>query len=155
MMLRLSIGGKPRPFEWDVISELICDLANAILHEDSWDTYDLTAPHQHLVPERMLLDDSIPFAHGLELIVEIPIDPRGIHDIYIDDIINLTINIPGTDHVPCAKGAALLAMDASHAQIIQKNPRPMRAWTRGTNSKQRQDPRNQRSSLVGTLTSDD
>ena len=80
-MLRLSFGGKPCPFEWDVISESICDFANAILHDDSWDPYNHTTPNQHLVPERMLLDDSIPFVHGLELIVEIPINPRGIHDI--------------------------------------------------------------------------
>jgi hypothetical protein len=37
MMLRLSFGEKPCPFEWDVISKSICDLANAILHDDSWD----------------------------------------------------------------------------------------------------------------------
>ncbi len=31
MMLRLSFSGKPCPFEWGVISETICDLANEIL----------------------------------------------------------------------------------------------------------------------------
>ena len=72
----------------------------------------------------MLLDESIPFAHGLELIVKIPIDPQGIHDIYIDDIINLTIDIPGTDHVARAKGAALLAMDASARPSHPEEPTP-------------------------------
>ena len=113
MMLRLSFGGKPCPFEWDVISESICNLANAILHDNSWGPYDLTAPNQHLVPERTVLDDSIPFGQGLELIVDIPINPRGMHDIYIDDIINLNIDIPSTNHIACAKGAVLLAMDAT------------------------------------------
>ena len=102
-MLRLSVGGKLCPFEWDVISESICDLTNTILHDNSWDPYDLTAPNQHLVPERTLLADSIPFRQGLELIVDIPINPQGTHNIYIDDIISLTIGIPGTDHVACAK----------------------------------------------------
>ena len=118
MMLRLSFGGKPCPFEWDVISELICDLANTTLHDNSWYPYNLIAPNQHMVPERTLLDNSIPLGQGSELIVHISIDPRGTHDIYIDDIINLTIDILGTDHVAWVQ-----------AQIIQKNPGPVRAWT--------------------------
>jgi hypothetical protein len=124
MMLRLSFGGKPCPFKWGVISESICNLANAILYDNSWDPYDLTAPNQHLVPERTLLDNSIPFGQGLELIVDIPIDPRGTHDIFIDDIINLTINIPGTDHVARAKGTALLAMDATARPNHPEEPTP-------------------------------
>ena len=61
---------------------------------------------------------------SLELIVDIPINPRGTHNIYIDDIINLTINIPSTDHVACAKGAALLAMDATTRQNHPEEPMP-------------------------------
>jgi hypothetical protein len=127
MMLRLSFGGKPCPFEWDVISESICNLANMILHDDSWDPYDLTAPNQHLVPEQTLLDDSIPFGQGLELIVDIPINPREMHDIYIDDVINLTINIPSTDHVARAKGAALLAMDSTAHPNHPEEPMPRKS----------------------------
>jgi hypothetical protein len=119
MMLRLSFGGKPCLFKWDIIFESICDLANTILHDNSWVPHDLTAPNQHLVPERMLLDNSIPFGHGY-----IPINPQGMHDIYIDDIINLTINIPGTNHVACAKGATLLAMDATARPNHPKEPTP-------------------------------
>jgi hypothetical protein len=44
MMLRLSFGGKPSPFKWDVISKSICDLANTILLDNSCDPYDLNAP---------------------------------------------------------------------------------------------------------------
>ena len=136
MMLRLSFGGKPCPFEWDVISEAICDLANAILHDDSWDPYDLTAPNQHLVSEWTLLDDSILFGQGLELIVDIPINPRGMHNIYINDIINLTINIPGTSQVACAKGAALLAMDATAPKSSKRTHAPQKhGWERHTQSR--------------------
>jgi hypothetical protein len=127
MMLRLSFGGKPCPFEWDVISESICNLANANLHKDSWDPYDLTAPNQHLVPEQTLLDNSIPFGQGLELIVDIPINPRGMHDIYIDDIINLTIDFPGTNYVTRVKGAALLAMDATACPNHPEKPTPRKS----------------------------
>jgi hypothetical protein len=85
MMLWLSFGGKPCPFEWGVISETICNLANAILHSNDWDPEELFAPNQHLVPERELLDNNAPFAKGAELIVDIPVDPRGIHNVYIND----------------------------------------------------------------------
>ncbi len=68
MWLRLSFGGKPCPYMWDVVSETICDLANAILLNDDWDPSDLFAPNQPLVPPRALLDDDIPFGEGAEFV---------------------------------------------------------------------------------------
>jgi hypothetical protein len=34
--LRLTFGGAPGPYEWGVISETVCDLANAIFLSDDW-----------------------------------------------------------------------------------------------------------------------
>jgi hypothetical protein len=113
MMLWLSFGGKPCPFEWGVISETICDLSNAILLSKDWDPKELFAPNQHLVPEREHLDNNVLFAKGAELIVHIPVDPRGIHDIYIDDIIGLTVDIPGSNNVARGQAAALLAINTT------------------------------------------
>ena len=113
MMLWLSSGGKPCPSEFGVISETICDLANAILLSDDWDPSVLFAPNQHLVPESELLGPDIPFAAGAELIVDIPVDPQGTHKIYIDDIIGLTVAIPGSDNTARGQAAALLAFDAT------------------------------------------
>jgi hypothetical protein len=49
----------------------------------------------------------------VELIVNIPINPRGSHNLYIANIIGLTkINIPGTDHVAHGQATALLAIKA-------------------------------------------
>jgi hypothetical protein len=73
MMLRLSFGKKPCPSEWGIISETICNLANAILHNNNWDPDKLFAPNHHLVPAQMLLDNDTPFAKGAELIVDIPL----------------------------------------------------------------------------------
>jgi hypothetical protein len=112
MMLRLSFGGMPCPFEWGVISETICDLANEILLSNDWDPSELFAPDQHLVPEHELLKPNVPFAAGAELIVIIPIDPRGTHDVYINDIIGLTVNIPGSNNIARGQAAALLAINA-------------------------------------------
>ncbi len=113
MMLWLSFGGKPCPFEWGVISETIWDLANEILLSNDWDPGELFAPNQHLVPEHKLLEPNVPFATGAELIVVIPVDPRGTHDVYIDDIIGLTVDIPGSNNVARGQAAALLAIDAT------------------------------------------
>jgi hypothetical protein len=75
MMLCLLFGGAPRPFEFCVVSETICNLIIAIMHNKSWNPYELCGKNQHLVPPTKFLDDSIPFAKGLELVVDIPINP--------------------------------------------------------------------------------
>jgi len=113
MWLHLSFGGKPCPYMWGVFSEAICDLANTILFDNDWEPSDLFAPNQWLVPTRVLLDDDIPFGEGAELIVNIPIDPRGSHDVYIDDLILVTVNIPGTNNAARGQSASLLAIDAT------------------------------------------
>ena len=113
IMLRLTFGGAPCPFEWNIIAESIRDLANAILHDDTWDPTTLHAPCQHLVPPMILIDDSIPFAEGAEQIVDIPINPRGTGDIYIDDFIETTIVMEGTDNVVRCERATLLAIDVT------------------------------------------
>jgi hypothetical protein len=75
IMLWLTFGGAPCPFEWNIISESIRDLANAILYDESWDPHSDHAPCQHLVPPINLIDESVPFAKGAEQIVNIPVDP--------------------------------------------------------------------------------
>jgi hypothetical protein len=98
-MMHLSFGGKPCQSEWGAISESICNLAAAILHTNDWDPNRMYALKQHLVPNKTTLKDNIPFGQGMELIANIPINPRGMHDIYINDIICLTLDILWTDHV--------------------------------------------------------
>ncbi len=45
-----------------------------------------------------LMDDSIPFTEGEELIVDIPVNAKGTGDMYIDNLIQATIVIEGTDN---------------------------------------------------------
>jgi hypothetical protein len=124
MMLWLSFGGKPCPFEWGVISETICDLANAILLSDDWDPSELLAPNQHLVPENELLEPDIPFVAGAELIVEIPVDSRGAYDVYIDNIVGLTVAIPSSNNIARGQTAALLAIAATARPNHPNEPIP-------------------------------
>ncbi len=127
MMLWLSFGGKPCPFEWGVISETICNLANAILLSNDWDPGKFFAPNQHLVPESELLAPDVPFAAGAKLIVEIRIDPQGTHNVYIDDIIGLTVDIPGSNNVARGQAAALLAIDATARPNHPDEPIPRKS----------------------------
>ena len=77
MALHLTFGGSPCPYEWGVISESICDLSMALLHSNEWDPNSLKSKLEHLVPQPKFLPDGEPFAKGKDLIVDIPIDPRG------------------------------------------------------------------------------
>jgi hypothetical protein len=95
MSLWLTFGGAPGPNEWSVISETIYDLTTAIKHNKNWDPMMLCGKNQHLVPPPKFLNDSIPFAEGLELIIEIDINPGGTTDDYINDLMSLTLDVEG------------------------------------------------------------
>ena len=117
--LRLTFGGAPGSYEWGVISESICDLAITILQNNDWDPSKLHSPSQHLIPERVVLDDSIPFGEGKELIVDVPVDPRGTADVYIDDTIGLTVDLPESNNCERLEAAILLAI---HTAARPKHP---------------------------------
>jgi hypothetical protein len=82
------------------------------------------APNQHLVPQKITLNNNISFGQGKELVVDIPINPRGTHDIYIDDIICLILDILGTDHVAQGQAAALLAINTTTRPNHPSEPIP-------------------------------
>jgi hypothetical protein len=120
--LRLTFGGAPCPYEWGVISESVCDLANALLHDDDWDPQHLSAPTTP--PPRDALDDSIPFGIGKPLIVDIPVDPRGTVDCYIDDTIGLTVDLENTNNVTRMENVIPLAIHAIARPVHKHEPIP-------------------------------
>jgi hypothetical protein len=124
MMLRLSFGGAPGPFEFSVASELLCDLIIAIMHNKDWNPYKLHGKNQRLVSPPKLLDNSIPFAKGLELIVDIPIDPIGTTDVYIDNLVSLTVDVKGTDNLVQCDCAPLLGIDTLSCPLDLNEPMP-------------------------------
>ena len=61
----------------------------ALLHSNEWDPSSLKSKLGDLVPQPTFLSDDEPFAEGKDLIVDVPIDPRGTSDVYIDGTISL------------------------------------------------------------------
>ncbi len=133
LYLHLTFGGSPCPNKWGAFSEPICNLATAILHNNSWDPTNLHSPTQNLVPPPRTMDDDMPFGIGKELIVEIKVNPRGTHNIYIDNMIPLTVDIPGMDNLVRCAAAGLLAI---HTPARSKHPdkpiprKEMVAWNK-------------------------
>ena len=97
--LRLTFGGAACPSEWCTISETICDLTNAIFHNKDWNPDDLFAPNSHLVPEPKLLPDDIPLAKGRDLVVDVPVNPKGTNEVFIDDNMTLAVDLPGSNNM--------------------------------------------------------
>ena len=97
--LRLNFGSAPGPYEWGGISEPICDLAMRILHDPTWDPNTLHDPNPELVPPPVLLDDSISFGIGKHLILNVPLNPRVVTDLYIDDTTGITVDIESSDNI--------------------------------------------------------
>ncbi len=57
------------------------------------------------------MGDNIAFACGRKLIVNIPINPRGYADVYINDTTGLTINLPGTRNADRLEAAIPLSIE--------------------------------------------
>ena len=65
-----------------------------------------------------ILDESIPFAEGKDLIVEVPVDARGVADVYIDNTISLTVDVENSNNVQRLEQAIHCAARDKHV-IIQ------------------------------------
>ena len=55
------------------------------MQDAGWDPTSLCVPNGYLVPPPLLIDDSITFAEGKDLIIDVPVDVTGTADVYIDD----------------------------------------------------------------------
>ncbi len=71
----------------------------AILQSDEWDPPSLFAPAQHYMPLMNTFPDKIPFGIRNDFIANIPVNPRGTVDIYINNFIGLPVDIEGLDNV--------------------------------------------------------
>jgi hypothetical protein len=70
------------------------------------------------------MPDNIPFGIGKERIVNVKINPKGIHDIYIDNLIGLGLDLPDCDNTKRSERAPLLAINAFSWRIHKEEPIP-------------------------------
>ena len=107
----------------------ICDLSIAIMQDAGWDPTLLYAPNGHLFPHPLFLDDSIPFAEGKDLIIDVPVDATGTADVYIDDTIYLTVDVEDTNNVQRLEQATLLAIHCAAREKHNDEPIPIEEMT--------------------------
>ena len=124
MALHLTFGGAPGPYEWGVVSESICDLSIAIMQDGDWDPSKLRAPDGCHVPPPKILDDAVPFAEGKELIVDVPVNSKGIADVYIDDMIALAVNVENSDNIQRLEQVTLLTIHCAARDKHANEPIP-------------------------------
>jgi hypothetical protein len=122
--LRLTFGGAPNPSEWGAVSESCCDLVNALLHDPDWDPTELEAPYQELIPPYEPLPDDIPFAEAKKQFVNIPVNDKGNNEVFIDDLMGATIDLPGTNNIQRLEHAPLLAIHAMARPLQTEEPIP-------------------------------
>jgi hypothetical protein len=90
LLLRLPFGAAAAPSEFCVVSELICDLANALLQDGTWDPSTTTTPFHQMMPPATLLDSSIPFAQAAPMDITYSSSEFDCTcDVYIDDLISI------------------------------------------------------------------
>ncbi len=111
--LWLTFGGAPCPFEWGIMSDLICNLANRLLKCKEWDPLTLHTLVQADIPTQEYLDNDVPLAMRKELIVNVLVNPCSYVDIYIDDTTGLTINLPETRNADRLEVAISLAIEVA------------------------------------------
>ncbi len=107
-----------------IISETVCNLTTAIRQNDGWEPIKTFGRNQHLVPPPKFLEDSIPFAEGLELVVDILINSRGTSDIYINNLVSLAVEIEGRDTLVRSNPTPLFAFDTCAHSLDPNKPIP-------------------------------
>ena len=88
--LRTTFGGAPGPSEWGCQAEQIIDLAKAILSCKEWDPDKLHLPIKDSIPTAKHLDKAIPIAPARSIIVDIPDNPQGKVNLYIDNGVSIS-----------------------------------------------------------------
>ncbi len=122
--LLLTFGGTPGPFKWGVVSETVCDFANELLKCKDWDPLTLHLSVQQEIPTRQYLDDKVPFAEGRELIFDVHIDHQGYADVYLDNTMGLTTNLPGTQNADRLEAAIPLTIKVAARPHDKNEPIP-------------------------------
>ncbi len=80
------------------------------------------------------MPNNVPFGIGKELIVNVEINPRGIHDIYINNLVGLGLDLPDCDNMKRSERAPSLQLTPSLGAYTRTNLSPTMIWPHATSS---------------------
>jgi len=121
--LRLTFGGKPCPSIFSEISEATCDLANAIARITPWDIRNDTPTHATILQDPIYLENNIPLAPDLPLLVDPCVDEHGGSEVFIDDIFLAFLDL-SQDHINRGQFSPLLAIETLSRPPHKQEPLP-------------------------------
>lgn len=124
IMLRLTFGGRACPSEWGSASETICDLANAIINDPSWDPDSLFNEQSLELPRPESMPDEVEIKEGRESMIEAPVSDVGASEVFIDDIFSFAVDLPQTNNIKRLERACLLALHVFARPIQPDEPLP-------------------------------
>jgi hypothetical protein len=70
------------------------------------------------------MNDNVPFGEGKELIIDVKVNSRVTHDIYINDLFELGLDLLKSDNLKRSKRAPLLAIDGCSRRRAPDEPIP-------------------------------
>ena len=97
---------------------------NALLHGPDLDPTELEAPYQALIPPYEPLPDDIPFAEAKKQFVNIPVNDKGNNEVFIDDLMGATVDLPDTNNIQRLERAPLHAIHVLARPLQADEPIP-------------------------------
>jgi len=120
MALRLTFGGSPCPNLWSCISESITDLCNMLIQNPNWNHDLFFDPLSASIEPPLSEYEDVPFTESKETSVSIPDNDLGKSDVYIDDIIAISLE----DHYKRICAASILAIHTVARPVDPIDPIP-------------------------------
>ena len=90
--LRLPFGGAPCPSDFCLVSDVITDTINDLLASKTWDPQVIKSDYIVNIPSPRAEPASEPFAVARSLSVPIFDEPDGKADVFVDDIMSITVD---------------------------------------------------------------
>jgi hypothetical protein len=118
MALRMTFGGSPCPSIWGYIS----DTCNTLIHNIFWDHNILFDNLSLSLDLSLSLPDEIKFHEAKPLSVSLPTNDIGKVDVYIDDSIDIALDIG--DNVRRIRRAIPLTIHAFSRSVNSSDPIP-------------------------------
>ena len=107
--LRVTFGGSPSSYLFAELSDLVADLASALVRCTSWDSLTLRPPHSELIKAPLYQDDDIPLAPARAMLVDPKVDKFGTTEVFIDDVFSAFPAL-SHEHIDKCSQAVLLAL---------------------------------------------